>query len=66
MDPVLAAAGVISFAAGLVLLYALLVRAIGPRRRLESAMGRQALRARRARGEISADEFEQGKNLLGD
>ena len=37
----------------------------GPRRRLEAEMGLDALRARLARGEITAQEFEQAKRALG-
>ncbi|HEX2756251.1 MAG TPA: SHOCT domain-containing protein [Candidatus Limnocylindrales bacterium] len=59
----IAAAGL--FMAGLVILYAVLVRAAGPRRRLETALGLEALSARRASGEITAEEFEQGRRLLG-
>jgi uncharacterized membrane protein len=38
---------------------------LGPRRRLEAEMGLDALRARLARGEITAQEFEQAKRALG-
>jgi uncharacterized membrane protein len=37
----------------------------GPRRRLEAEMGLDALRARLARGEITAQEFEQAKRAPG-
>ena len=37
----------------------------GPSRRLEAEMGLDALRARLARGEITAQEFEQAKRALG-
>jgi uncharacterized membrane protein len=37
----------------------------GSRRRLEAEMGLDALRARLARGEITAQEFEQAKRALG-
>jgi uncharacterized membrane protein len=37
----------------------------GPRRRLEAEMGLDAFRARLARGEITAQEFEQAKGALG-
>jgi uncharacterized membrane protein len=37
----------------------------GPRRRLEAEIGLDALRARLARGEITAQEFEQAKRALG-
>ena len=38
---------------------------LGPRRRLEAEMGLDALRARLARGEITAQEFEQAKRARG-
>jgi|BarGraNGADG00212_1021973.scaffolds.fasta_scaffold46046_2 uncharacterized membrane protein len=37
----------------------------GPRRRLEAEMGLDVLRARLARGEITAQEFEQARRALG-
>lgn len=37
----------------------------GPRRRLEAEMGLDALRARLAQGEITAQEFEQAVRALG-
>ena len=37
---------------------------LGPRRRLEEEVGVEVLRKRLARGEISQDEFEQGKRAL--
>ena len=37
----------------------------GPRRRLEAAFGLETLQVRRARGEITRDEFEQAKRALG-
>ena len=37
----------------------------GPHRRLEAEMGLDALRERLARGEITAQEFEQAKRALG-
>jgi len=37
----------------------------GPRRRLEAEMGLDAFRARLARGEITAQEFEQAKRAPG-
>jgi uncharacterized membrane protein len=37
----------------------------GSRRRLEAEMGLDALRARLARGEITAQEFEDAKRALG-
>src|SRR5258706_508903 len=58
-------AATVLFVPGLLILYAVLVRAAGPRRRLETSLGIEALRARRANGEISEDEFEQAKRLLG-
>jgi len=38
---------------------------LGPSRRLEAELGLDALRARLARGEITAQEFEQAKRALG-
>lgn len=38
---------------------------LGPRRRLEAELGREVLRSRLARGEISQAEFEQAKRALG-
>ena len=50
---------------GLFLLTTRGTRAIlGPRRRLEEALGLEALRTRLARGEISQTEFEQARRAL--
>jgi uncharacterized membrane protein len=65
VDPTTAIAATILFVTGLVILYATLVRIMGPRRRLETALGLEALRARRANGDISDEEFELARKLLG-
>jgi uncharacterized membrane protein len=39
--------------------------ALGPRKRLEEDFAVDVLRGRFARGEISAEEFEEGKRILG-
>ncbi len=65
MDPTTAIVATILFVTGLVILYATLVRIVGPRRRLEAALGLEALGARRANGDISDEEFELARSLLG-
>jgi len=65
VEPTTAIAATILFVTGLVILYATLVRIMGPRRRLETALGLDALRARRATGDISDEEFELARKLLG-
>ena len=65
MDPTTTITATILFVTGLVILYATLVRIIGPRRRLETALGLEALRARRSHGDISDEEFELARKLLG-
>jgi uncharacterized membrane protein len=57
--------GTALFAVALVGLYLILVRIVGPRRRLEAMLGYQALRDRLARGEITKEEFDQAKRALG-
>ena len=64
MDILSLIAATLLFVVGLVILYAILIRAVGPRRRLETSLGIEALRARLANGEITADEFEQAERLL--
>ena len=65
MDPTTAIVATILFVTGLVILYATLVRIVGPRGRLEAALGLEALGARRANGDISDEEFELARSLLG-
>lgn len=38
---------------------------LGPRRRLEEKLGLEAMRKRLLRGEITEEQFEQGKRALG-
>lgn len=38
---------------------------LGPRRRLEEELGLEVLRRRLASGEISQEQFDQGKQALG-
>jgi uncharacterized membrane protein len=38
--------------------------AFGPRRRLETELGREVLEGRLARGEITREEFEQARRAL--
>ncbi len=56
------------FAAAVAVLYVLVTRGtrrvLGPKRRLESALGMEALEARRGRGEITQAEFDQAKRAL--
>lgn len=40
-------------------------RLAGPSKRLEGELGVEVLQARLARGEISVEEFEEGKRILG-
>lgn len=56
------------FVAAVAVLYVLVTRGtrrvLGPKRRLESALGMEALEARRGRGEITQAEFDQAKRAL--
>ncbi len=52
-------------AAGFVVIRSVTRRLFGNRRRLEEALGLEALEARRRQGTISPDEFEQAKRALG-
>ena len=70
MDPLFAGIIAVLIFVGLVFaLYFLITRstraALGPRRRLEEELGLDALRNRFSRGEISQEQFEQGKRALG-
>ncbi len=60
--------GVVGFALAVAALFVAvtwLARAIfGPRRRLEAALGLEALEGRLARGEITEAEFRQAKRAL--
>jgi uncharacterized membrane protein len=49
----------------IVSLYIALVRIAGPRRRLEEAVGVQALEARLAVGAITPEEFARARRALG-
>ena len=57
------------FVGAVVGLYFIVVRTtrtiFGPKRRLEADLGLEVLRRRLASGEISQEQFEQGKQALG-
>ena len=61
--------GLLIFFGVVFLLYFLIMRGtravLGPRRRLEGELGLDVLRRRLARGEITQDQFDQGKRALG-
>lgn len=61
--PLIAALAI--FCLAVIALYVVLVRMFGPRRRLETALGMEALRARLTSGEITREEFDEAKRTLG-
>ena len=69
MDPVTLALGALLFGGAVALLFVAvswLARTLfGPRRRLESELGLEALDGRFARGEITREEYEQARRALG-
>ena len=69
MDPVTLALGALLFGGAVALLFVAvswLARTLfGPRRRLESELGLEALDGRFARGELTREEYEQARRALG-
>ena len=63
---IILAALIVGAVVGLFFLVTRGTRAIlGPRRRLEEGLGLEVLRRRLASGEISGEQFDQGKQALG-
>ena len=69
MDPVNLALGALLLGGAVALLFVavrwLARNLFGPRRRLESELGLEALEGRLARGEITREEYEQARRALG-
>ena len=69
MDPLALTLGALVFfgaVAGLFVVITTVARAVfGPRRRLEAELGLEVLERRRARGEITPEQFGQAERALG-